>query len=159
MQNHLYRYRYDAERGPWLEFVASDRFERAWWAWRRSEHPFAAKRCDDACGVRCEGVSSTCSPSTVQSDARMPDHPWKSDSWRRSRFKGRSDEAGCLATVEVELEFETPSHLTPQASIHSPHLKRIVRASPGPPSPLESITGDKIRARDRIRHNNVNRPN
>ncbi len=78
---------------------------------------------------------------------------------RLFRFKGRSDEAGCLATVEVELEFETPSHLTPQASSPPPHLKRIARPSPGPPSPHESTAGAIIRASARIRHSTVTRSN
>jgi len=44
--------------------------------------------------------------------------PWKLDYAHFFRFQGRSDEAGCLAAVEVELEFETPLPLTPQASSH-----------------------------------------
>jgi hypothetical protein len=112
-----------------------------------------------ACRGQCEGVSSTCSPSTVKSRP-LPDLPRPIAQRPLCRTsKGRSG-GGAVRTVEVELEFETPSHWPRNAATLS-SLRRRMRARilSGQPAVFAAATLSRIRAREFGRHEDRNDKN
>jgi hypothetical protein len=65
----------------------------------------------------------------------------------------RSDKAGCLATVEVERELETPKNRPPQAGHRlSLGCKMVHRILSGQPEASEAPVTIHIRASDAARH-------
>ena len=81
---------------------------------------------------------------------RPPVTRGKSIAFARSR--GRSDKVGRIATVEVALVRESPSHWTPEASALSCGCKRVAGIGTGQPGGFASGGGVHIRVGGQERH-------
>jgi hypothetical protein len=120
-----------------------------------------------AFGGQCQGVSSSSSTSTVLHSPACPTSlgsskiPIASD--LQSTFylrlhHGRSDKWGCLATIEVAPERETPINWPPKAgSPRSLRNKMMRRTLSGQPDASAAPTPPSIRVSDRGRHEHRNR--